>query len=166
MLGVDPSRLKDAQLAEACLTAEGKAGDIVCLAGCRVLRDMSCLVGLEQLQELDISRCNGVDATTVAKVIADNQALTKLTFGGNKVNSWDSEMKPATLEVGMTEANFGSKNLGAGAAVITSAWLTHKDKGCVSSAPHLLISLVLRCSCSHTRLRECEISPPISVHRT
>ena len=57
MLGVDPSGLKDAQLAEASLTAEGKAGDIVCLAGCGVLRDMSCLVGLEQLQELDIPRC-------------------------------------------------------------------------------------------------------------
>jgi hypothetical protein len=97
MLGVGPSRLKDAQLAEACLAAEGKAGDIVCLAGCGALRDISCLVGLEQLQELGISRCSGVDATTVAKVIADNQALSKLIFGGNKVNSWDSEMKPAAL---------------------------------------------------------------------
>jgi hypothetical protein len=134
MLGVDPSRLEDAQLAEACLTAESKAGDIVCLAGCGALRDMSCLVGLEQLQELDISRCNGVDATTVAKVVADNQALSKLIFGGNKVISWHSEMKPATLEVGMTEASFGSKNLGAGGAVITSAWLTHKDKGALSVA--------------------------------
>jgi hypothetical protein len=42
-------------------------------------------------------------------------------------------MKPATLEVGMTEANFGSKNLGAGGAVIISAWLTHKDKESMTS---------------------------------
>jgi hypothetical protein len=115
------------------LTAEGKAGDNVCLAGCGALHNMSCLIGLEQLQELDISRCDGVDVTTVAKVAADNQALSGLIFGGNKVNSWDSEMEPAALEVGMTEANFGSKNLGAGGAVITSAWLTHRDKGALLS---------------------------------
>jgi hypothetical protein len=47
-----------------------------------------------------------------------NQALSKLISGGNKVNSRDSEMGPAALEVGMTEANFGSKNLGAGGAVL------------------------------------------------
>ena len=36
--------------------AEGKAGGIVCLAGCGALRDMSCLVGLEQMRELDTSQ--------------------------------------------------------------------------------------------------------------
>ena len=98
MMDVNPSQLKDAQLAEACSTAEGKAGDIVCLAGCGALRDMSCLVWLEQVQELDISRCNGVDATTVAKVIADNQALSKLVFGGSGYDSYFNPAVPATLE--------------------------------------------------------------------
>jgi hypothetical protein len=33
----------------------------------------------------------------------------------------------------MTEANFSNKNLGAGGAFIISAWITHKDKGALSS---------------------------------
>ena len=41
-----------------------------------VICDMSCLVRLKQVQELDISRCNGVDAAPVAKVVADNPALS------------------------------------------------------------------------------------------
>jgi hypothetical protein len=73
LVGVRPDELIDAQLAKACLTDEVKAGDIVSLKGCRMLHDMSYLVGLEQMQELDISGCCPRDieaATTVAKVIA------------------------------------------------------------------------------------------------
>jgi hypothetical protein len=40
--------------------------------------------------------------------------------------------EPATLEVGMTEADFSNKNLGMGGAIIISAWITHKDKGALS----------------------------------
>jgi hypothetical protein len=66
-----PHKLTDAQLVKACLTDEVKAGDIVSLKGCGMLRDMSCLVGLEQMQELNISGCCDIEAaTTVAKVIA------------------------------------------------------------------------------------------------
>jgi hypothetical protein len=69
---------------------------------------MSCLVCLEQMQELGISSCNGVGATTVAKVIAANLALPKLTFGGDGqvLNQEEAAMVPAqppTLGVGMTE---------------------------------------------------------------
>ena len=71
LVGVGPNELTDAQLAKACLTDEVKAGDIVSLKGCKRLRDMSCLVGLEQMQELNISGCCGIEAaTTVARVIA------------------------------------------------------------------------------------------------
>ena len=79
LVDVRPNQLTDAQLAKACLTDEIKAGDIVSLKGCGLLRDMSCLVGLEQMQELDISGCHVAmgrypswieAATTVAKVIA------------------------------------------------------------------------------------------------
>jgi hypothetical protein len=71
LVGVLPDELTDAQLAKACLTDEVKAGDIVSLKDCGMLRDMSCLVGLEQMQELDISRCCDIKvATTAAKVIA------------------------------------------------------------------------------------------------
>jgi hypothetical protein len=70
LVGVRPNQLTDAHLAKACLTDEVKAGDIISLKGCEMLRDMSCLVGLEQMQELDISRCCDIEAaTTVAKVI-------------------------------------------------------------------------------------------------
>ena len=60
-------------------------------------------------------------------------ALSKFIFGGD--SGCDSSgvrlfnLEPATLEVGMTEANFSNKNLGAGGAFIISAWITHKDKG-------------------------------------
>ena len=56
------TNLTDAQLAKACLTDEVKAGDIVSLKGCGMLRDMSCLVGLEQMQELDISGCCDIES--------------------------------------------------------------------------------------------------------
>jgi hypothetical protein len=65
----------------------------------------------------------------------DMGALSKLIFGGDryfKAGKWVYP-KPATLEVAMTEANFGSKNLGEGGAIIISAWLTHKDKGAIST---------------------------------
>jgi hypothetical protein len=70
LVGARPDELTDTQLAKACLTDEVKAGDIVSLKGCEMLRNMSCLVGLEQMQELDISGCCDIEAaTTVAKVI-------------------------------------------------------------------------------------------------
>ena len=128
MLGVSPGLLTDAQLAEACSTDEGKAGDIVGLAGCTAIRDLSCLVWLEQMQELDISGCTGIDATTVAKIVAEHKTLSKLIFGARDENSEsesDSEQEykwePAVLEVGMTEAGFSNKNLGVGGAIIVSS---------------------------------------------
>ena len=134
MVGVSPDRLTDAQLTAACSTAEGKAGDIVSLAGCAGLRDISCLVSLEQMQELDISTCKSIDASTVAKVVAGNGTLSKLIFGGNKFRSWDSQApQPATLELAMMQADFSNKNLGAAGVIIITAWLTHKDNGALSS---------------------------------
>jgi hypothetical protein len=41
--------------------------------------------------------------------------------------------QPATLEVGMTEADFSDKHLGASGAIIISAWITHKDNGAMTS---------------------------------
>jgi hypothetical protein len=35
--------------------------------------------------------------------------------------------------MGMTGADFSNKNLGAGGAIIIAAWLTHRDKGALSS---------------------------------
>jgi hypothetical protein len=126
MLDVSPGQLTDAQLAQACSTDEGKAGDLVDLAGCATIREMSCLVGLEQMQELNISGCTGIDATTVATVVAKNRTLSALIFG-------DRMGEPATLEVGMTEADFSNKNLGIKGAIIIYAWITHKDKGAMTS---------------------------------
>jgi hypothetical protein len=47
------------------------------------------------------------DATAVATVVAKNRTLSALIFG-------DGMGEPATLEVGMTEADFSNKNLGMG----------------------------------------------------
>jgi hypothetical protein len=123
VLHVSPGELlTDAQLAQACSKDEGKADDLVDLAGCAAIRDTSCLVGLEQMQELDISGCTSVDATAVASVVAKNRTLSALIFG-ERID------EPATPEVGMSEADFSNKSLGVGGAIIISAWITHKDKG-------------------------------------
>jgi hypothetical protein len=144
MLGVSPDLLTDAQLAEACSTDEGKAGDIVGLAGCAAIRDVSCLVRLEQMQELDISGCTGIDATMVVKVVAENGTLSKLIFGGNTYFKGNSMItpEPVTAEVGMTDANFSNKNLGVGGAIIISVWLTHRDSGAMTS-----LNLAANCLC-------------------
>jgi hypothetical protein len=78
------------------------------------------------MQELNISGCTGIDATAVATVVAKNRTLSALIFG-------DGMVEPATLEVGMTEADFSNKNLGMGGAIIIFAWITHKDKGAMTS---------------------------------
>jgi hypothetical protein len=78
------------------------------------------------MQELNISGCTGIDATAVATVVAKNRTLSALIFG-------DGMDEPASLEVGMTEADFSNKYLGVGGAIIISAWLTHKDTGAMTS---------------------------------
>jgi hypothetical protein len=65
-------------------------------------------------------------------------ALSKFIFGGdsyrnNSTGYKDVTPEPATLELGMTEADFSNKNLEVGGAIIISAWLTHKDKGAMTS---------------------------------
>ena len=60
------------------------------------------------------------------------RALSKLIFGGDSY--YDERGKsitpePAVLEVGMSEADFSNRNLGAGGAIIIAAWITHKDRG-------------------------------------
>jgi hypothetical protein len=70
MVGVSPHELTDAQLAKVCAT---DVGDIIVLKGCRRLHGVSCLIGLEQMCELDISGCDSIDPTLVAKVIAPHK---------------------------------------------------------------------------------------------
>jgi hypothetical protein len=78
------------------------------------------------------------DAIMLVAEIVDNGALSKLIFGGDKYRGQkdgkrqDIYPEPAVLTMGMTEADFSNKNLGAGGAIIIAAWLTHKDKGALS----------------------------------
>jgi hypothetical protein len=88
------------------------------------------------LTELGISGKNlGTEgALVVAGYLVGSEALLTLIFGGDKVNRWDATaQEPATLKVGMTEADFSSKNLGPAGAIIISAWISHKDKGALTS---------------------------------
>jgi hypothetical protein len=74
LVSVPSHELTDEQLVEACLTDEGKGWDIVTLTGCRRLRNMTCLEGLVQMQQIDISGCDHIAAaTTVASVIAEHK---------------------------------------------------------------------------------------------
>jgi hypothetical protein len=118
MVGVCPDQLTDVQLAEACSQDEGKAGDIVDLAGCGTIHDVDCLVRLEQMQELDISGCTNIDATKVAKVVAESETLSKFTFSGVR-----RPPSCVTMETSMVEANFSNKYLGASGAIMLSTFL-------------------------------------------
>jgi hypothetical protein len=79
----------------------------------------------------------------LADAIPDMRALSKLTFGGDKYP--DRQLKrmvtpePAVLEIGMTEADFSNKHLGAAGAIIISAWIS-KDNGA-------LAKLDISCNC-------------------
>jgi hypothetical protein len=91
--------------------------------------------------ELDISdkmvgaRVGAADAIMLVPHIIDNAALSKLIFGGDKYTNGGLQIthEPAVLEVGMTEAGFSNKNLGAGGAIIIAAWISHKDMGALTS---------------------------------
>jgi hypothetical protein len=69
----------------------------------------------------------------IANAIPDMGALTKLIFGGDKLYNRQKDewiaAEPATLEVGMTEADFSNKHVGAAGAIIVAAWISHRDKG-------------------------------------
>jgi hypothetical protein len=110
------------------------------------------LANSSTLKELDVSSNDWEDmlgnrlgdgpgfAQELAVGIKDNGAISKLIFGGDKYNAKEGRFdhdkwitpEPVTLEVGMTEADFSNKNLGAGGAIIISAWITHKDKGAMT----------------------------------
>ena len=68
------------------------------------------------------------------------RALSKLIFGGdrtyrNESTGWnDVPYEPATLEVGMTEADLSNKGLGVGGAIIFGTWISHKYNGALVSA--------------------------------
>jgi hypothetical protein len=117
------------------------------------------LKGNQVITELNISSNNlgfisgyGNDTSgviAIADVIPDMGALSKLIFGGEKyrysylthsyeLGSVDGKQQVITpesaiLEVGMTEADLSNKNLGAGGAIIVAAWISHKDKGALTS---------------------------------
>jgi hypothetical protein len=97
--------------------------------------------GNSVLTELDLSN-NGFKAEgalLLADGIGDMKELSTLVFGGDGVRQDESTgwkkvpYEPATLEVGMIDADFSNQNLGASGAIIVGAWLTHKDNGALSS---------------------------------
>jgi hypothetical protein len=111
----------------------------LCFVGAKVLAE--ALRGNQVMTEINIASNNlsnsGRDMsgiTTLADIVSGIGALSKLIFGGDEyAGEWNGDgyamitPEPATLEVGMTEAEFSNKNLGEGGAIIISAWLTNKD---------------------------------------
>jgi hypothetical protein len=67
---VSPHELTDSQLAEACSSPEGQAGDIIHLNGCKQIHDVSCLAKIVQMQVLDITGCDTIDISSLVKMIA------------------------------------------------------------------------------------------------
>eukprot|EP00935_MAST-01C_sp_MAST-1C-sp1_P000641 g641.t1 len=74
----------------------------------------------------------------ISNAIPTMGALAKLIFGGDGTY-WDEDQQknvsyePATLEIGMKEADLSNKNLGVGGAIIAGAWISHKDNGALTS---------------------------------
>jgi Ran GTPase-activating protein (RanGAP) involved in mRNA processing and transport len=103
------------------------------------------LKGNQAITELNVSNNSlgkgsgrGADISgiiAIADVIGDG-ALSKLIFGGDRCYDHETDevdmSEPAILEVGMSEADFSNRNLGAGGAIIIAAWITHKDRGAMS----------------------------------
>ena len=118
----------------------------VCAAGGKALA--AALNANQVMTELNLA-CNslglvkqfsGADLSGVIAIsdaIPTMGALVKFTFGGDAyLDTKQMKMvtpEPATLEVGMTEADLSNKNLGAGGAVIVGAWISHKDNGALTS---------------------------------
>jgi hypothetical protein len=97
------------------------------------------------LTELDVSAnydshyANSRDgpgfAHELAVGIKDNGALSKLIFGGDRYHNGEKWVtaEPATFEFGMAEIDFSNKHLQAAGAIIVAAWISHKDKGALTS---------------------------------
>ena len=97
------------------------------------------------MKELDVSgnHCDtthvGADGPGFAQMLAarikDNGALSKLIFGGDKYVNGEEYVtpEPATLELGMTEVDLSKKSLKAAGAIIVAAWISHRDKGAMTS---------------------------------
>jgi hypothetical protein len=100
--------------------------------------------------ELDMSnKMSGAgDAIMLVAEIVDNGALSTLIFGGGTYSNASTDWElvtpaPATLAVGMTEADFSNKNLGPGGAIIISAWISHK----ITLLSHIIMGPCPVCVC-------------------
>jgi hypothetical protein len=88
------------------------------------------------LTGLDVSgkKLGTEGALVVAEYLDGNRALSKLFFGGDEYWNGDDYVtpEPATLELGMAEANLSNKGLQAAGAIIVAAWISHKDNGALN----------------------------------
>jgi Ran GTPase-activating protein (RanGAP) involved in mRNA processing and transport len=100
---------------------------------------VNALKGNRTLTKLNLSgnRLGAAFCKDLANAIPTMGALVTLIFGGDGYEKFDEDKAdfvtitpdPAVLEVGMAEADFSNKNLGPGGAIITAAWISHKDNG-------------------------------------
>jgi hypothetical protein len=106
-----------------------------------IMRSKPNLVSLcgiaDDATEADVSglSMDADDVSILVSELPDKRALAKLIFGGIKYVKDNIQVTPAPaiLKVGMTEANFSNKNLGANGVIIISAWICHKDNGALTS---------------------------------
>ena len=117
------------------IRAEGGKALAAGLKGNQVIKELN--ISGNTLGENSNYGADNSGVIAIADVVPGMGALSKLIFGGEQyydhsVSGWKN-YEPATLEVGMTEANLSSKGLGVGDAILISAWITHKDKGAMTS---------------------------------
>eukprot|EP00935_MAST-01C_sp_MAST-1C-sp1_P001408 g1408.t1 len=119
--------------------------EIIALVESKPVMKVLCAVPFRDktITELDISNQNlGFEgALVISRYLENNGALEKLIFGGNAYENWDEGAEkvvtitpdPAVLQLKMTEADLSKKNFGPGGAIITAAWISHKDNGALTS---------------------------------
>jgi hypothetical protein len=138
LANVAPDELTDNQLEAICTGEEAHGGDVVDLAGCKMLQDIGCLASLQQMQELDISGIRqGLNLETLAAMLTTHTTLAKITFGAGATpvvmdifrSCMTLGLRPAQppaspyMETSMVVADFKTRRLVALDAVVIAAFL-------------------------------------------
>jgi hypothetical protein len=132
---IDMGALLHFDISDNNIQADGGKALMEALKGNQVITTLSIAENNLSYNSSGDNDMSGVAA--LADAIPGMGAMTKLIYGGDgrvqdDKGNWVDAI-PATLEIGMTEADFSNKKLRVGGAIVVSAWLTHKDNGTMTS---------------------------------
>jgi hypothetical protein len=133
---VDNGALSSANLLRNTIPVEQARELVDTMQSKKKLTTLCGLSGKETTLDFSNQGLGPGDAVLIANDISDMGTLSTLIFGGDEY--WDGRKQkhvtpePATLQLGMTEADFSNKGLQHAGAIIVASWITHKDMGAMS----------------------------------